>query len=297
MKKVSCNVVQDLIPLYVEDMLSDDSKKLVECHLDECQECQEYLKELQTIDIVPIETNSRPLEKIRFALKKKKWLTILFSVLVTLLVGVLAAFFVTAPEYLPYSEDVVLINETSNGIVFADFDEKVAGYDMESYLAENGEGTVFHLTSWGTSWHELFETEEIAPLVLNPSGESVAAVYYYQTDGSEDQLISGEDMHPNGGVRILPRLSLSYYFGLAMIVLLICIGLMIAVRSNKIYLNRMLKITFLPLSYLLAQLIVTGWNTSTYSGTRDFLSILLVSILLYGLSWIGMEWVKSQMAK
>ena len=64
---------------------------------------------------------------------------------------------------------------------------------------------------------------------------------------------------------------------------------MFVVRSNKIHLERMNKIIFLPLSYLLAQLLVTGWDATTYSAVRDFTAILLVSILLYGVFWIGWE--------
>lgn len=68
---VSCNVIEDLIPLYAEDMLSEDSIKMVEAHLDKCRECREYLKELKEIDGLPVETDKEPLKKIRKILQKK----------------------------------------------------------------------------------------------------------------------------------------------------------------------------------------------------------------------------------
>lgn len=43
--KVSFDVIKDLIPLYVEDMLSEDSRKLVEEHLDECPEQMQYIED------------------------------------------------------------------------------------------------------------------------------------------------------------------------------------------------------------------------------------------------------------
>ena len=35
--KITCNIIEDLLPLYVDDMVSEDSRKLVEEHLKECQ--------------------------------------------------------------------------------------------------------------------------------------------------------------------------------------------------------------------------------------------------------------------
>ena len=40
---LSCKVYQDLIPLYVENLLSRDSKELLEAHLDNCPDCQAHL--------------------------------------------------------------------------------------------------------------------------------------------------------------------------------------------------------------------------------------------------------------
>lgn len=35
-----CSVVEDLLPLYLEDMCSDDSKAAIEKHLQECPACR-----------------------------------------------------------------------------------------------------------------------------------------------------------------------------------------------------------------------------------------------------------------
>lgn len=293
MNLVSCNVIEDLLPLYAEDMLSEDSKKLVEDHLDECEGCSEYLDELKAMASLPVETNTEPLKKIQNTLQKKKWHAIILTTLFTLFVGALAVVFMTTPDYLTYSEDLVTISETADGITILDFNEEVAGYDLESYQAGNGEGTVYHLTAWKTTWHDLTNKDEIAPVVLNPSGEEVESVYYYQTDGSADRLVYGAEQHASGGVVTLPRLSLNYFFGLAAGTLLVCLGILFTVRSNKKYLDRTIKITLLPISYLLAQLLVTGWNATTYSAVRNFTAILLIAILLYGLLWTGVEWIRS----
>ena len=45
--KTECNVIIDLLPLYVEDMVSPESKQLIEEHLSECQKCRGELERLK----------------------------------------------------------------------------------------------------------------------------------------------------------------------------------------------------------------------------------------------------------
>jgi hypothetical protein len=45
--KITCNIIRDLMPAYVDGTLSEDSRALVDEHLGECEECREYLAELQ----------------------------------------------------------------------------------------------------------------------------------------------------------------------------------------------------------------------------------------------------------
>lgn len=44
--KYSCNVVQDLLPLYQDNVCSEDSKKIVEAHLAECNTCRQIQKKM-----------------------------------------------------------------------------------------------------------------------------------------------------------------------------------------------------------------------------------------------------------
>ena len=45
---MKCEIIRDLIPLYLDKVCSEDSRKLVEDHLSECSECRKYMKELET---------------------------------------------------------------------------------------------------------------------------------------------------------------------------------------------------------------------------------------------------------
>ena len=47
----TCNIVQDLLPLYYDDVCSPSSKRLVEKHLKTCEKCQNTYNELKNDSI------------------------------------------------------------------------------------------------------------------------------------------------------------------------------------------------------------------------------------------------------
>lgn len=48
MEMISCDVARDLLPLYCDDVCSQDSRSLVEQHLEECEECSALLEKMKT---------------------------------------------------------------------------------------------------------------------------------------------------------------------------------------------------------------------------------------------------------
>lgn len=47
-KKTECEIVQDLLLSYVDDILNVESKKFVEKHLLECDKCKNRLEDIKT---------------------------------------------------------------------------------------------------------------------------------------------------------------------------------------------------------------------------------------------------------
>lgn len=50
--KMNCDIIQDLIPSYVDEICSEASKKCVEEHLAECEVCQKMVKKYQENEII-----------------------------------------------------------------------------------------------------------------------------------------------------------------------------------------------------------------------------------------------------
>ncbi len=289
--KVSCNIIKDLIPLYAEDMVSDDSAQLVETHLEHCENCRKLLEELNQPYPAPENHNAMPLMKMKTVLRKKKILTVALTLVSTLLFSAVLFAFLTAPRYLPYSDDTIQLSEQADGTVTASFSEQVSGYDVNRYPSEEGSGMSYSLTTYTTLWEEHVLSKDRETIVLNDRDEPVSSVYYYQTDGSVDQLIYGDDENPNGFTVTLPRLNLSYYLIFAVLFGGLCLIAALLFRRHKEISLWLYKLFLLSVSYVIAHLIVTGLSSASYSSTRDLLAIILITIPLYALILLGIKLV------
>lgn len=90
MNEANCNVIQDILPLYLDNAVSEDTAKMVEEHLHICKECMEYKKKMEA-DIVVTENNEgkKLLRKINVRIRKKIVISVVAAIaaLAALIVG------------------------------------------------------------------------------------------------------------------------------------------------------------------------------------------------------------------
>lgn len=87
MDRINCNIIKDLLPSYMEDICSEDSRELVEEHLNECRECQNLMEMMTATEIVSEKTGDRQIDymkKIRQDYTKKNIIS--FGLLVVCLI-------------------------------------------------------------------------------------------------------------------------------------------------------------------------------------------------------------------
>ena len=281
--KVTCDVIKDLLPLYLEDLASEDSRKLIEGHIETCTNCKVELESMKEFKEIPMDTNIGPLKKIERKLLKDKVQTIVFTGLLVLAFAILGMAYITAPEYLPYSEDIMSIKGYEDGKVIITFREEVAGYDINRY------GDSYSLTAWSSLWNKYIQKNDKRSIVLNPEGEEVKSIYYYTTDGEEDILIYGIDPNPGGGQRTLPRLVLGYYLILSILLTVLSGFFLSMFRKNERIRNILEKVFLLPLSYSISHVFIKGFTGVSYSAQRDLSGILLLIIPIYSLLIIGIR--------
>lgn len=87
MEKISCDIVRDLMPGYLDDICSEDSRKLVDEHMELCPACKEFLQQVQKADQGKETAKVDGLRKVRQTLNLRILLCFAVCVVVFLLMG------------------------------------------------------------------------------------------------------------------------------------------------------------------------------------------------------------------
>lgn len=291
--KINCTVIKDILPLYVEEMVSEDTRVLIENHIDECIDCKKEVEEMKTPPNIPIDINTTGFKNVKSKLYREKFNVIIFSIMLTMIISILVINYLSEPNYIQYSNDIVSINTKDNGEIFADFGDKVSSYNIYKDLSEDGSSYNYRISTWETLWDKLFNNRELGTVVLNPNGEKITSIYYYSAGQSNDILIYGKNLAEGDVTISLPRLFLAGYLGIAIVLTVIFFIVMLAGYKSKRARNIISKILIIPISYVIGTICIKGFNTASYSSTRDFFVILLISIPIYFLLLIIINFYKN----
>ncbi len=274
-----CNIVLDILPLYIENIVSDDTKEFVEKHITQCSKCKKELEMLKTDipfknEYTPTDNPANAMKKIGLNIYKKRVFTSVISAIFTAVIVVICIAFLTAPEYLPYFEtiDTNTINE-NNGTVTLSFNGE--------YTLSTSEDGVYSLSVYTTLWNDILNINPKQFVTVNPDGENVNTIYYVTNNGVLDKIIYGESQTNVDTVITLPRLFLNSYLVIAITISILIFVLLLAFRKKVKIKTIIINLLLAPISYIISTIIITGINSTSYSATRDFYFILLLSILLY----------------
>ena len=91
MSKINCETAGDLIPLYVDEVLSQSSVELVEEHLAECEDCTAKVETLKSSTVVKSYEDVKPLKKIQVKIKKGRIIAVSVIAAVVLISGFMLA--------------------------------------------------------------------------------------------------------------------------------------------------------------------------------------------------------------
>ena len=83
--KITCNVIKDLLPMYVENLTSKASDDCIKTHLESCLECQKEYNRMIDNNFKTAQTDISLFEDANKALKKQNKKTIIVSVILVFL--------------------------------------------------------------------------------------------------------------------------------------------------------------------------------------------------------------------
>lgn len=283
---ISCNMIRDLLPLYAEGMVSNDSREAVEEHIRGCPACQDVLAQLRQEPLVPTQTDTGTLEHLQQNIRRRRRRTVVLAMLVTATILFSLFMFLYGPVYLTAEEAVADVTE-SGGIVTVEFTPPVQYCRWQDGTNPDSGRKYATVIAARRRWNVLLED------VLGMEGRSQPTrmrlsaekdIWYASTgSGEEDRLLWGPEI--SGGKISLPRLVLGYYFWMALggaVVLLIP-----ALIFRKKTASRILGMTCtLCFCFALSDLIATGGNWLIYDGydVPILLTLMLIQTVLMTLS-------------
>ncbi len=106
-----CNIVKDLLPLYADNICSEDSREMVAEHLSSCKECKQELEDYRYNTGIGDESEIDEIKAVAdFSkkLKKRNLTKIIVSVVLSLAVIVSAGYILFVPEFEVSYEDGML---------------------------------------------------------------------------------------------------------------------------------------------------------------------------------------------
>ena len=192
-----CEVIRDLLPLYVDGVASEESCALIEEHLKDCADCREYLKLLQEdlpdISEAAFADEAASLKKIKSKMLRNR----ILIVLVTLAFAVIAGAVLHSQHLTEYSGslDENLSFELPEGYEFAESSENPT-FDSKTYVRETSETRetiTLYYEGMYTSEESYFSEEEIIP--IDKSTE--VRINRYDWDNSFDNSMNFLILHDN----------------------------------------------------------------------------------------------------
>ena len=294
-----CNLIKDILPLYVEDMVSADTREFVSEHLENCAECRAEFKRMRkAAKFIPdanLNTDIVPLKRVKRDLYVKRLQTICFTVIlacaiVTIIFGIL-----TSPKFFPFSDNLFKVIDGSDGSVIITFDSKVTGYSCNEVFDDEAETEIYRINAWTTTWDLYSSNRGKQNMVIPFDQENKIQIFYVQNDGSEDVQIYGSNENTEENGVTLPRLILMPYFLLAFLALVILAILRVLLRNKRAIIVWIDRAIPFPISYMSAQLCTKGFRFTTYSSQRDFCIIILVAMLLYFAMLAGKSLYKAKL--
>ena len=264
----NCNIVKDLLPLYKENLLSDESKKFVEEHLKSCSECENLLK-----DQIEIESkNTKPLDFVEKRIKKESRY---FTLAVVALLGSIFIFIISylnAPRHFEYEKGLYRVYR-GDDIYTVEFSDKVSGIDYT-----DTEDAIY-LDGYSTKYDEIFNKDRPRKS-LTFHKDNLKMVLYQNHEKMPNMIIGSGEVRQT----LLPRLFLGFYARLSIIGFLgmaLVIFLLEKFRKKSISLLIKTLLIGAPLSLFLGIISIKGFNTATYYPVTDFKYILLLSLGIY----------------
>lgn len=191
--KVSCDVIKDILPLYAEDMVSNDTKELVDEHIGDCGSCKQELDRIQKKNEIALCTRDDALNKVKKIIRIRRIRAVLLAFLILLSVFVSAAAIVLFPFYISEEDAIETVYVNEDGGLVVKFKEGTYDYTFEWDDSRPIKHVVAYSNIW--TWRSKYKRPD------DPGGYELKFGLVENTDcivyGWNNSLIWGEESEPH----------------------------------------------------------------------------------------------------
>lgn len=303
--KISCNVMDDLLPLYAEDMVSRDTAELVRDHLAACTACQKKIKAYPEKE-QEMHRSLEDLSRLRKRIRSRRMTAVWFAFLLTASLILSAVAFLVSPVYLTLEEADVQVcigektsyfyNITEDGEIGSPVNNSDPEQDDKTFVMLYFSDIVRHVSESRSKdpdtgeeivtvsaycWRldTLFPRTAKSQFGFGREAD-FDRLYYASYDGRDDTLLWGTQL--NGGVQTLPRLVLAYYVVISIVLGAALLAGAIALRKKpegKILLA--VGCWFAGIAFSLTLLSGGKWPKTDGGDVKWMLSFAVVLATLY----------------
>ena len=151
---INCELINDLLPLYVDEVISEEGKKLVEEHFTSCEKCSKAVQNMKTSLTIPMDNDASKIRGLKKKYTMSIWLRVVIIAAALVAVWVAVSYTVMSrwTEVFPKADledirdctEIVIIGDKyylhTNEIFGAGVPVYVSGDEDEYhfYLGENG---------------------------------------------------------------------------------------------------------------------------------------------------------------
>ena len=217
MSKNNCGLIKDLLPLYADEVCSEESRKAVAEHISECSECRSELEKMGRHIAVEADKDVKVMKRIKRRIRIER-LTIISVLVFVLLFTVLAiaAFMNTCcpMDYEKYNfAENVWIEEEENGDIWLVKKEYAAesAYIYPTLRDENGHYmgyndaefdrtavvaygfTLNHRRVMEMGNYEISSPEEKTFLFNSNEKENLKEIFYYDEENNKEYILWERD--------------------------------------------------------------------------------------------------------
>lgn len=205
MKKINCEIVNDLLPLYLDGVVSDSTKTIIEEHLNSCDPCRKKAEFLKKDMVLPVVQNiprseARIFQKLKTHFWKKNVFISMSTMILTILLIIGVYSYMNLKRIgIPYNEATIHIDE-ADGKLYATYQGLNLGGTIAlapSTVTIDGEEkqiAVFYYyeTPWSKYFQPIFEKDALDYTFYLGTENEIDQLYYgiFKINGTEIDYVS-----------------------------------------------------------------------------------------------------------